>query len=321
LIQDYELKTSGIQIIVNPTAGSGKAKQIADSLLPEIRSISDSNINLIFTKGKDDATFIARDAIINGASMIIAVGGDGTVNEIVNGFFIENKPINPLCDLGIISCGTGRGIGGGFKLPKSISQQVDLIVHCKSMPVDVGHISYFNTGGKHAERLFINECQTGIGSKVASAVGKKQKVWGGTVAFGLTSTLQVLMLKPQSLSIRFDDEPASKFNLIGVVAGNGTECAGGMKLTPDAKIDDGLFDVLLMHEMNVIKRLFNLTKVYSGSHILSPYFTIRRCKRLDITSDTKTTIEADGEVLGFSPFSIEIIPASIRIKTGFNNTD
>jgi diacylglycerol kinase (ATP) len=314
------INTGNIQVVVNPAAGSGKAEKIAETLFQDISKISDSLISLTSTEKPGDAAFITRKAIQEGSDMVVAVGGDGTINEVVNGFFINGVPVNPDCELGIISCGTGRGFGNGILLPQEIDKQIGLLINARSMPADVGRITYKSLSGETAGRLFINECQTGIGSKVASVVGKKHKIFGGPIAFGISATIQAIILKPLLLNIEFDNEPACEFKLIGLVTGNGTECAGGMKLTPDAKINDGFFDVLLIQNMNVIRRLMNLTKVYSGSHLLSPYFSVKRCKKLNVRSEIPVLIEADGEILGNSPFTIEIIPASIKIKTGFANS-
>ena len=304
-----------IHIVVNPIAGSGKAGKIAAIVLQKTRSLSDSVVNLTFTEKKNDATIITREAIARGAGMMIAVGGDGTINEVVNGFFREDGPINPSCELGIINCGTGGGYARTLGIPKDLEQQIGLILRPGSMDLDIGHISYQDFSGNPSTRLFVNECQVGIGSKVASAVGKNYKIFGGTLAFGIMATVQAILIKPLPLNLWYDNEPVRKLSLIGLVVGNGIECAGGMKLTPDAKLNDGLFDVLSMHEMSTIQRLLNLSKVYSGAHILSPYFSVKRCKTIKIGSDHKVTLEADGEVLGYSPFEISILPSAIRIKT------
>lgn len=309
---------SFIQIIVNPSAGSGKAKKIAETLLLKAGEIICSEIRIKFTEERNHATFIAREALKNGAEKIVAVGGDGTINEVVNGFFENGRPVNPACELGIISCGTGKGFANSMKLPVDINQQIKILWNPGFNAIDIGLIAYQDIHGERAERFFVNECQTGIGSKVASLVGSGHKIFGGKLAFGVTATIQAILLKPLELKIEFDDEPGQDYKVIGLVVGNGTECAGGMKLTPDARLDDGLFDILLIHDMNVIKRLINLTKVYSGTHILSQYFTVRRCKKIKITSFDSALLEADGEMLGTSPFEMEILPAAIRVKTGFN---
>lgn len=306
---------NNIQIVVNPVAGSGKAGKIATNILQKIRNQSDSVVNLTFTEKKNDATAITREAIAKGVRMIIAVGGDGTINEVVNGFFRGDEQLNPSCELGIINCGTGGGYARTLGIPKDLEQQINLVLKPGSMDLDIGRISYQDFSGKHSIRLFVNECQVGIGSKVASAVGKNYKLFGGALAFGIMATVQAILIKPLPLDLLYDNEPVRKLSLIGLVVGNGIECAGGMKLTPDAKLNDGLFDVLSMHEMSTFQRLLNLSKVYSGTHIQSSYFSVKRCKTIKIRSDNKVTLESDGEVLGYSPFEISILPSAIRIKT------
>lgn len=310
------MKTRYVTIVINPSAGNGKAKREAQYLLQKIKSSCDFEINIRFTKKKNDATFITREAITEGASMIIAVGGDGTINEVVNGFFLEGKPLNPLCELGIINCGTGGGFSKTLKNPHSTGQQIEQILQPGSKALDLGRITCRDYSGSEIHRLFVNECQIGIGSEVASFVGKKSKIFGGTIAFGLAATLLAMFIKPLSLKIGFDNEPFQEYSLIGLVVGNGTECAGGMKLTPDAKLNDGFFDVLSINDMKTGQRIMNLSKVYSGTHILSPHCSIKRCKKLKIRSDLEISLESDGEVLGNSPFDIEILPSAIRVKAG-----
>jgi diacylglycerol kinase (ATP) len=313
----YNMETYDIKIIANPTAGNGKAKKAALYVLQKIKSITPTSVNLVFTKTKNDATRIAREAISNGTTLIVAVGGDGTINEIVNGFFTNGKQINPVCELGIINGGTGGGYARTLNIPPSLDQQIELILKQSSLNLDVGSISYIDSTNKPCNRLFVNECQVGIGSKVASIVSKKYKIFGGTLAFGITATIQAIVLNPLKLNISYDNENAHEQNLMGLVVGNGLDCAGGMKLTPNAKLNDGFFDVLSMHEMPVLQRLLNLPKVYSGKHILSPYFSVKRCKKLTIESNQDVSIEADGEMLGNAPFHIEIIPNAIRVKAAY----
>ncbi len=313
------MKTKYAEIVINPAAGNGRGKRIAQSILQRIKASGDFELNISFTKEKDEATSIARKAISDGASIIIAAGGDGTINEVVNGFYFQGKSINPLCELGIINCGTGGGFSKSLHSPAQIDGQIEQILNPGISVLDLGKITCRNISGGIISRLFINECQIGIGSKVAERVGKKSKIFGGTLAFGFTATILALLIKPLKLSVGFDDEAFKELKLIGLVAGNGTECAGGMKLTPDARLNDGLLDVLSINEMNIYERIRNFSRVYSGTHILSPKCTIKRCKRLQVRSEIAVSLESDGEILGISPFDIEIIPSAIRLKTGTNN--
>lgn len=308
------MKTEKVQIVVNPAAGSGKAKKAAKYLEQKIRIYQEYEMKMTFTEKNSDAVHITREAIINGATKIVAVGGDGTVNEVINGFFIDRKPLNPLCELGIINCGTGGGFAKSLKNSLSIGKQTEQIFLPGYVPIDLGLICYRNFSGKATYRLFANECQIGIGSMVASAVGKKSKIFGGTIAFGIAAVALAMSMSPINLSLSLDGEAYQEANILGLVVGNGTECAGGMKLTPNAELNDGFFDVLLIHNMKTASRMLNLSKVYSGKHITSPYFSIKKCKKLSIRSGMELAIEGDGEMLGNSPFDIEILPSAMRIK-------
>jgi YegS/Rv2252/BmrU family lipid kinase len=309
------MKTEYVSVVINPAAGNGKAGSVAQSLLQKIKSSTDFEINIAFSQGKNHAKYITRKAILDGASMIIAVGGDGTINEVVNGFFIDHEPLNPLCELGIISCGTGNGYARTLNNPTSLKQQIELMLHPGHCNMDLGCITFADSDGKRVNRLFVNECQIGIGNEVASSVGKKSKILGGKISFGLAATFLAMSMKPLNLEIGYDNGSLNKYKLIGLVIGNGTECAGGMKLTPDAKLNDGLFDVLSINDMTIGQRMLNLSKVYSGTHVFSPHFSVKRCKKIEIRSDAGVSAEGDGEVLGFAPFEVEILPSAIKLKT------
>ena len=309
------MDSSHIQIVVNPTAGSGRAKDVAKALQQKIKLLSASEYRFSFTKEKEDAIFITRKAIAEGASLVISIGGDGTINEVINGFFVDGVPINTNCELGILDGGTGSSYSRIVHSQKSVKQQIEVLFQSNTTVLDLGLINYTNFSGKQISRIFANECQTGIGTRVVSMVGKTSKLFGGRIAFGFASTIQAIGMKSQKLKIAYDDEPYQEFSLLGLVVGNGWECAGGMKLTPDANLTDGVFDVLSISEMGLAKRLLNLSKVYSGNHLLSSGFSVKRCKELKIRSDIEIAFEADGELLGNSPFDIQILPAAIRIRT------
>ena len=305
-----------IQLVVNPIAGSGKAKKAVPFIMKKFQELSDNEIRIAYTTGAGDAIFITREAIINGASMVVSVGGDGTVNEVINGFFINKIPINPLCELGVIDCGTGGGYASTIGLPESLEHQIELILQSPGVSIDLGCVDFMNSANEPVSRFFVGECQTGIGSLVVAEIGSKLKAIAGRYAFFLVSTVAALTLKPSKLRLKYDNDPEEVHRLLGLVVGNGIVCGGGMKLTPNAKLNDGLFDILLINQMSIIQRLMNLSKVYSGRHILSRHFSIRRCKKITVESDLPVSLEADGELLGYSPFSMEIFPQVIKVKAG-----
>ncbi len=304
-----------VHAIVNPIAGGGRTGRLIPKLLAEIERRFGTDCIIHTTRQPLEATNITRKSIITGAKLIIVMGGDGTVHEAVNGFFNDRKLLNPECELGILNFGTGKGLLQTLNLPSSLEEQLDLIACSSSNLLDVGCVVYKDEKGKKKECLFLNECQVGIGGDVVTEVSIKHKYFGGTLAFGSVAIKQALFYKALNLTVEFDDKQIISRNLIGVVAGNGAFCAGGMRLTPDARPDDGQFDVLLIHDMNIFNRIWNFTKIYSGKHIKSQYVTLRRSKSLSIGSEKPALIEADGELLGTVPCEISLLPAILKVKS------
>lgn len=300
--------------ILNPAAGGGKAGKLMPGLIPEIDKKYGSDYILHTTRGTGDATKIARKVADDGADLIVAAGGDGTIHEVVNGLFRGRAPINPSCELGIIDFGTGRGLAQTLHLPASYKEQLNIIFRSSGFPVDVGFVSFHDKAGCLCKRLFISECQLGIGSSVACQVNSIHKFFGGTLAFGVSALAQIFFYRANRVTLQFDQESPVTEELIGLVIGNGAYCAGGMKLTPEARLDDGYFDTLFIHEMSIPRRLLNFPKIYSGNHIFSEHFSILQNKTLRIDADKELMIEADGEMLGNLPCQIEIIPSVLKVK-------
>lgn len=308
------METPGIHIIFNPTAGGGRAGRLMQELLPEFGKRFGKQYVLHVTHAPFDAARIARQAADSGAKLIIAAGGDGTLQEIINGMIIGHVPVNPFCELGILDLGTGKGLAQTLSIPVSHQEQFDLIVHSDACPVDAGKIRYINANGRPSERLFISECQIGIGSAVAERVHAGYKFLGGKIAFGLVAGIQAVCHKANMVTYQLDDQSPVTGSFIGIVIGNGNHCAGGMKLTPFASPDDGFFDMLRMYEMSIPERLLNFPKIYTGRHIYSKHFAITQNKKIRLSSDETLWIEADGEMLGRLPCDIEILPAILKIR-------
>lgn len=303
-----------VHIILNPVAGGGRAGKMKSQIISELEKRFGKNYLLMETSGRGDAILFARDAAERGAGLIIAVGGDGTINEVINGLVLNRKPVNNQCELGILNCGSGSGVAQTLGLPCSISDQLDLICKSTVKPMDVGFVIYKNKNDHPCERLFVSECQIGLGGSVVSRVGIKLKHFGGRIAFGIVALSHLFHYKSSQMIMTLDQQTAESKELIGITIGNGIHCAGGMRLTPDARTDDGLLDVLQIHEMSLIKRFLNFGKVYSGSHIHSTNFSINQVKEISIDSERPVWVETDGELLGKTPCWIGVIPGAIRVR-------
>ncbi len=313
------MNTPRCHIILNPAAGSGKAGKEAPRILAALRRSLGGGYTLFLTRKPFDATAIAREVILEGAELVIAVGGDGTIQETVNGFFDDGHIINPDVQLGIISIGTGNGFAQSLGLPADIESQCEIIASGLVRRLDIGRTFFSYGNGKLGSCYFVNECQAGIGGVVVENVRSQHKRLGGTLAFGLKTLGAALSFPEPEITVSMDGRPGPTLRFIGVVAANGNSMAGGMRLAPRADFADGLLDFLFMHEQTLVQRLRNFPKIYSGCHVEMPKFQYLRGRRLSMTAKEKVLFEADGELLGCLPCDVEIRPSALQVRAVCSN--
>ena len=307
------MKTARCAVIANPVSAAGKTFKQYPSIIEKLESALGIVCKKTLTRRPMDATRIAREMIDDGYTLIVGIGGDGTMQEIVNGFLEDDRPVNPHCSLGIISSGTGQGFARSLGLPSDIGRQLDVITAGASHPVDLGRVTCNNAASGRTHRYFVNECQGGIGSTVVKSVSINLKRFGGRLAFGLGAVKAFFNSTAQNLSVLLDDSQLMEGPFMGVVVANGAYTGGGMKLAPHAKNDDGMLDVLLIQEQTLAQRLASFPTIYSGRHIDLPKFGYHRARTVSISAVSPLYLEADGELVGESPCKIEIIPGGIRV--------
>lgn len=302
------------QIVVNPASSAGKTGRKHEGIVAEIGRRLKGEFSLCVTKGPLEATSAARSAIQRGSELIIAVGGDGTIQEVINGFFLNGKMINPDCQLGIICSGTAQDIRKSFALPKLLEEQIADVCGEEYRAVDLGKVTYRQKDGGEGERFFMNECQQGIAAVVVERVQQQHKRLGGFLGFALAAVTTAARHREQMMIVQVDDREPTRDSFLGVVAANGAYAGGGMNFAPRARVDDGLLDVVLIHKQWIPTRLWNFPRIYAGKHVNLSWVTYFQARRIVVTSDERVPIEADGELLGFLPCSIEVLPRILRLK-------
>lgn len=300
-------------VIINPASAGGKTGKHLSEIREKIRYFLGKQTKICLTTKPNDATRLTKKALSAGCNLIVAVGGDGTINEVINGFFASGHLINNQIKLGIINCGTGSGLAQSLHMPDDLSQQFGIIKLGETRKIDCGRITYHSQQRHKKVRYFINEFQLGIGGTVVKNVRNQQKRLGGSLAFGLTTIKSVFTHPNQPLTIEIDHEKTIEDDFTGVLVANGDYTGGGMNLAPEAKLDDGNFNVLLIHGLTIPQRLIAFSKVYSGNHINNGKFSYFPAKYLNISSQENVLLETDGELLGNLPCSVEILPLTIPI--------
>ncbi len=300
--------------IVNPNAGNGKGKKDWDRISG---LFARENIPLIahFTQNKGDAILLTKDAIENGFRKIVSVGGDGTLNEVVNGIFLQNHCPTKDISVGMIPVGTGNDWGRMFGIPLVYEGAVGVIKENKLMLHDIGTISYF-FGNEQNKRYFINIAGLGFEALVVKKTNRqKDKGRSNNVIYFYNLLTSLISYKKANADIIINGRKTN-CKVFSVNVGNGRYCGGGMRQTPDALPDDGLLDITVIREMGRIEIIRNLKILYDGTILSHPKIDGYRADNLRVESDTLLYAEADGESLGHTPVEFGIIPAAINVVYG-----
>ncbi len=304
-----------VHVIVNPLSARGKTGQRWHSLKEIIRYYF-KEYRYIFTEKPLQATEIAKQVLKEGFDLIIGVGGDGTLNEITNGFFKKNshQVINEDASLGIIPSGTGSDFIRFLKIPRDFKKSVALIKKSKTRKIDVGKITYKQANQESTSRYFINVADFGLGAEVVRNLSSIPTLERNAFFYykGLLATIKSYRSKKVKIVIDDAQEIEGHF-LIGAVA-NGRMFGGGMIIAPQAAPDDGFFDVVLVEEMGRLEVVRNSIRLYNGTIEKNPKVSIQRAKNLKVFSDEEVGIEYDGELGQSLPAEFRIIEKSLNFR-------
>jgi len=298
--------------VVNLKSANSRTKK----LWPDIkRALSEAigNFEFAFTSGPYTAPDITRQAIKAGFDCIISVGGDGTLNEVVNGFFENDKQINPDAILGVISMGTGADFIKTLGIPKPYQDAVKIIKRANTRLLDIGRIKFLSHDGKETIRYFINIADAGIGGETVDRVNRTTKAFGGFISFLWGTIVTLITYKNKHITIKLDDnKPYDKeINMLAIA--NCQFFGGGMHIAPKAIPDDGMFDIVTIGRASIIDFLRNSSKIYKGTHINDPSIDYTHAKHVELTSNEKVLLDVDGEQPGTLPATFDILPKSIKV--------
>jgi len=303
------------KFIVNPASANGSTGKMWDTLARSIGA-EIGEVDAAFTNAANHATDLARQAISDGFEMVVAVGGDGTVNEVVNGFFEAGKPINPDAVLGVISRGTGSDFIKTMNIPKEIENAARTLKGRAVKRCDAGRFTSRGADGEEIERYFINIADFGMGGEAIVRVNNTTKAFGGFLSF-LYGTLKTMwMYEGKNVRVTVDDEFEIEKKISSVIVANGQYFGSGMRIAPEAKVDDGLFDILILDASSFAQSALDIPKLYKGTHVEDSRVTCLRGRTLTAESDEDVLIDVEGEEGGRLPAKFEIIPSSIDVKVG-----
>jgi len=301
-------------VIVNPNAGRRKGEKdwLEIAALLNEAGIQYTNV---FTEHPNHAVKLARKYIENGYRKIIVVGGDGTLNEVVNGVYTQKKYPPKEITLAMISVGTGNDWGRSFNIPMGYRDAIQVIKNFNTRLQDVGRVSYL-AQNLPKQRHFINMAGLGFDAMVAKRTNKvKLKGKGGPFSYIISLFTSLVSYQSINCSVIVDGKKTSAdvFSMsVAICRFNG----GGMMQAPDAIPDDGLFDITIITRVSRFLVLRSIKKLYDGTFLSMPQVKTFRGAKVEIESDPALFLETDGESLGHTPMNFEIIPLGITVVVG-----
>jgi len=300
-----------IAVVINPIAGGGQGRKVWHVLKPGLSAIFDRIVYRISNRVGDLNT-ITQDLLAEKPDLLLIVGGDGTLNHVLNGMMCEDKLIRPKTKIAYFSTGTGGDFIRQFPQQK-ITEFLDRLSHNRFIISNVGKVDRLDK----LPYYFINIASCGLSGQVVKATEKSKflKKLGGTLNYLLHSLSELLKYRKSTVRIQIDDAPAFECSLLMMAICNGQYFGGRMHVAPMAKIDDGLLDMVLFRDFSKLNALFKLRKIYSGSHLSEKNVHYVQGKKVKIESFVKRSIliEADGESIGRLPATFSILENILRI--------
>lgn len=299
-----------VWIVVNPSAGSGRAKRMAERLK---KDLPDAEVHS--TECAGDGIRIAREAAKARAEVVLAVGGDGTIHECVTGLVLDEhgQQTASAPRLALCPAGTGGDFRKTFNIKDSIPQVIARLSSPNVRKVDVGRVTYTTSHGP-STTAFVNALSFGLGGLVDRLVESGPKWLGGRAAFLLGGLRANLLYRPIPLEISLDGVPIETAPYSNVAVCNGQFFGGGMHIAPGADPSDGYFDVITM-ELSKFATMTLTKDIYRGTHLKRNGVQRHRCRQLvaRATSEGECLIDVDGEPLGTLPLEVELLPGALEL--------
>ena len=298
-------------VVVNPASAGGRTAGRLDAIAARLGGHG-IEFELLKTDRPGHATLLAREAVRRNVPAVVAAGGDGTINEVANGFFEAGRPIPTGSALGILPLGSGGDFRRTFGMPVDLDAAAAVVAAGRKRRIDAGRATFATDSGD-AVRIFVNIADAGIGGEVVAHVNRSSKPLGGTVAFNVAAVRALLGWRNRP--VRVDVDGAIR-HLVSqqVVVANCQYFGSGMRMAPDALPDDGLFDVILVGDVGVIDNVRGLSSIRAGTHLRAGgKFEVLRGRRVTVTSPHAIPLDLDGEQPGRLPATFEVIPQALDL--------
>ncbi len=296
----------GYLIVVNPVAGGGRALRKVEPVLEIFRSAGIA-FEVVTTRYPKHAIELAGQAAGTFGG-VIAVGGDGTLNEVVNGVCKDGRCLVPV---GFLPAGRGIDFPRTTGIPTDLTEAAHRLVRPRTFTTDLGLVTY-QEGTERRSRYFVNVAGCGFDAAVAERASRYGTGLGGTLPYLTSLVVTLITYENVHMSWEVDGERAyGRLNTL--VMANGQYYGGGMRIAPNAVVEDGLLDFIFIGDFGKFEFLMNVPKVYEGSHLSLSLVSERKGRRISVESEQRVMVHADGEVLGTLPLEAEVVPSALTL--------
>ena len=310
---EKERKDQEWHAIVNPASGGGRTRKVWPPLAEKLRARG-VRLHQHETAGVGDATEIAQRLVGEGASEILVVGGDGTLNEVINGVVADDEVASADVVLSLIPCGTGKDFARSLGI-KSPEHALDVLTNGDISALDIGSISY-RAGSTNERRFFVNVADVGLGAETAAWMNRSSKRLGGFLGYLVAAMRTIIVFSGKPARVLVDDVLVHDGPAGMVVLANGRYFAGGMRIAPNASLTDGLVDVLILDDVPKYTLLGSLLpRVYRGKHLEHPAVHHYQGSRIEISSPESMPFEVDGEQPGFTDIGVCMRRGALKVRT------
>lgn len=309
-------------VIVNPTSAGGATGEGWARTASDLRTHFGA-FNCAFTKAAGDARRIAREEAQAGRKLIIACGGDGTISETAHGIIESGASY---AELGILPSGTGGDFRRTLNIPTRSADAALTLREGATRTIDVIRVTYRNDANEEATRYCINVASFGMSEAVINRVKRNANTWlpsnnarllGGQISFASAALRATLAFERLHVRIQNDEHAERRLTVANLCVANARYFGGGMKIAPEAKLNDGLLDIVVIGDLSATKILSNAYRLYLGTHLGIEHVYHTRARRVTteaVDSQKTVKIEIDGELTGDLPATFEIVPRALRVR-------
>ena len=313
-----------VRAIVNPNSSRGRLARAWPAVHAKLEAALGGKVEVAFTDAPMAAARLTREALQEGVELVVACGGDGTNNEVVNGFFAPpragepDRRIAPGSALSVLMLGTGGDFRKTFGAAGDVEAQVRRIAEGQPRPLDVGRLDYVADDGAPAARYFINIASFGVSGVVDREVNRARltKLLGGKFTYLAATVRGLARYRPRPVLLRVDDGPEQQFVVNTAAVCNGQYFGGGMHVAPMADPGDGQLEVIVMHDMGLVDFIRNPNAIYRGEHLGLPKVKHVRGRRITArpADGSEVLLDVDGEAPGRLPATFTVLPGALTLR-------